>query len=102
MERIGDREHAEIYNGMIKKREEEIDCLEQKIADILNYSEVSRKKKEQLKSTQQLLEEVLKEPKITDADLRLLIEKVLIHQNEDKSIDVRLEFNGDFDEKVIG
>lgn len=101
MERIGDRERAEIYNEMIRKREEEIADFEQKIADIRHYDEVSRKRKEQLKSTAQLLEEILKEPKISDSNLRLLVEKITVHQNEDKSIDVNLEFNGDFEDKVI-
>jgi len=34
MERIGDREHAEIYNEMIRKREEEIAALEKNTADL--------------------------------------------------------------------
>ena len=101
MERIGDREHAEIYNEMIRKREEEIAGFDRKIADIRHYDEVSRKRKEQLKSTAQLLEDILKEPKISDSNLRLLVEKITVHQNEDKSIDVNLEFNGDFEDKVI-
>lgn len=75
MERINDREHAKIYNEMIRKREEEIADFEQKIADIRHYDEVSRKRKEQLKSTAQLLEDILKEPKISDSNLRLLVEK---------------------------
>ena len=37
MERIGDREHAEIYNEMIRKREEEIADFDRKIADIRHY-----------------------------------------------------------------
>ena len=71
------------------------------IADIRHYDEVSRKRKEQLKSTAQLLDEILKEPKISDSNLRLLVEKITVHQNEDKSIDVNLEFNGNFEDKVI-
>ncbi len=94
MERIGDKEHAQLYNDMIAKRENEIACLENKIAENRNYDLESRKKKEQLKTAADVLEDMLKEPKITNSDLRLLVEGVLIHQNEDKSIDVKITFNG--------
>ena len=96
MERIGDKEHAQLYNDMIKKRENEIAALESKIEENRNYDLESRKKKEQLKTAADVLEDMLKEPKITNSDLRLLVEGVLIHQNEDKSINVKITFNGDF------
>ena len=67
MERISDREHAEVYNNMISKREEQISDLEKKISD---------------------------------AQLRTLVHRISVHQNEDKSLDVRLEFNGDFEDSV--
>ena len=35
-----------------------------------------------------------------DANLRLLVKTVCVHQNEDKTLDVRLEFNGDFEDSV--
>lgn len=35
-----------------------------------------------------------------DANLRLLVKIVCVHQNEDKTLDVRLEFNGDFEDSV--
>ena len=40
------------------------------------------------------------EQHISDANLRLLVKTVYVHQNEDKSLDVRLEFNGDFEDSV--
>ncbi|MBQ9868937.1 MAG: hypothetical protein IJM32_04705 [Ruminococcus sp.] len=42
----------------------------------------------------------LSQPKISNADLRMLVEKVLVHQNEDKSLDVQFIFNGAFDQSV--
>ena len=101
MERINDRERTEIYNEMIRKREEEMTGLEQKIADIQHYDEVSRKRREHLKDTSELLSKILLESKISDSNLRLIVKQVYVHQNEDKSIDVRFEFNGDFESKVI-
>ena len=73
MERIGDREHAKIYNSMIEKREAEIAELTQKIEDCRKFDELSKKRRDELMSTAELLDEVLLEPYISDANLRLLV-----------------------------
>lgn len=39
-------------------------------------------------------------PKISDSDLRMLGEKVLVHQNEDKSLDVQFIRGGAFEQSV--
>lgn len=96
IERIGDREHASIYNSMIAKREEEIAALEKKIAELREYDKVCKQRKEHLKNTTQILDEILSEGKISDVNLRMLVNKILIHQNEDKSLDIKFEMNGDF------
>ena len=41
--------------------------------------------------------DVLSQKRISDANLRLLIEKVEVFQGEDKGINVKIVFNGDFD-----
>ena len=101
MERIGDREHASIYNSMITKREEEIADLQNKIEESRQYDEVSRQKRDNLKSTSDLLKDILSENKISDANLRMLVKQIYVHQNEDKSLDVRFEFNGDFEDNSV-
>lgn len=100
MERIADREHAEVYNNMIAKRENEIVELEKKIADCRIYNEISKEKHSKLKSTAEMLDEILDKGELSDAQIRMLIRKIVVHQNEDKSLDVRLEFNGDFDDSA--
>lgn len=37
---------------------------------------------------------------LSDAQLRTPVRRIIVHQNEDKSLDIRLEFNGDFDDSV--
>lgn len=96
MERINDREHAPMYNSMVEKREAEIAELTQKIEDCKRFDELSKKRRDELMSTAEMLDEVLLEPYITDANMRLLVHKVTVHENEDGSLDVSLEFNGDF------
>ncbi|MBO5577349.1 MAG: hypothetical protein IKH90_02770 [Ruminococcus sp.] len=39
-------------------------------------------------------------PKISDSDLRMLVQKVLVHQNEDKSLDVQFIRGGAFEQSV--
>ncbi len=39
-------------------------------------------------------------PKISDSDLRMPVQKVLVHQNEDKSLDVQFIFSGAFKQSV--
>lgn len=97
MERIADREHAAIYNNMISKREEEIAGLQNKIEESRQYDEVSRQKRDNLKSTSDLLKDILSESKISDANRRILIKQIYVHQNKDKSLNVKFEFNGDFE-----
>ena len=98
IERINDREHAAIYNSMIEKREAEIAELTQKIEDCRKFDELSKKRREELMSTAELLDEVLLEPYISDTNIRLLVRKIYVHENKDGSLDVTLEFNGDFDD----
>lgn len=101
MERIADREHAAVYNNMISKREEEITDLQNKIEESRRYDEVSRQKRDNLKSTSDLLKDILSESKICDANLRILVKQIYVHQNEDKSLDVRFEFNGGFEDSEV-
>ena len=100
MERIYDREHAEVYNNMISKREEQISDLEKKISDCKIYDKISKERHAQLKSTAEMLDEILDKGELSDAQLRTLVRRIVIHQNDDKRLDIRLEFNGNFEDSV--
>lgn len=62
---------------------------------------MSRQKRDNLKSTSDLLKDILSESKISDANLRIFVKQIYVHQNEDKSLDVRFEFNGDFEDSEV-
>ena len=85
---------------MIKKREGEIKELTNRISECRRLDEVNSRKSGELKSTAELLDEILLQPKISDADLRMLVQKVLVHQNEDKSLDVQFIRGGAFKQSV--
>ena len=101
IERINDREHAKIYNNMIEKREAEIQTLENIIADLRNYDEVCKKRREELKNTSELIETILAGGHISNVNLRMLVRQVTVHQNEDKSIDISFEMNGAFNYNIM-
>lgn len=81
---------------MIAKRENDIAELNQKIEDYKRFDELSKKRRDELMSTAELLDEVLLEPYISDTNIRLLVRLINIHENEEGTFDVTLEFNGDF------
>lgn len=96
MGKVTDKSRAEFYNNMIEKRENEIAELERKIHDCREYDKVCKQRHQALKSTSALLDDILSEGRISDANLRMLVNWVTIHQNEDKSLDVSFAMNGDF------
>ena len=96
MERITDKSRAEFYNSMIEKRDAEIAELQNKISECREYDKVCKQKQQMLTSTSMLLDDILYEGMISDANLRMLVKGVTVHQNEDKSLDVHFEMNGDF------
>ena len=74
--------------------------LDERISELKEYDKTCKQKKEQLRSTSELIEKILSEGKISDVNLRMLVKKIIIHQNADRSIDIRIEMNGAFDANV--
>ena len=101
MERIADRDHAETYNTMIAKREEEIAAHEKSIADCRNYDKVCKQQREYLKSTTNVLDSILTEGVISNANLWMLVKGISVHQREDKSLDIKFEMNGELADSTV-
>ena len=85
---------------MITKREEEISAIEKRITDLREYDKICKQRKERLNNTTQIIDEILSEGSISDVNLRMLVKRILIHQNEDKSLDIKFEMNGEFNDTV--
>ena len=100
IDRMNDREHSELYNKMIADREKQIADLQQKINDCREFDRVSKEKHKSLKKTSEVIDEIIDEGHISDAHLRMLVRKVTIHQNEDKSLDINFEMNGNWNGSV--
>jgi hypothetical protein len=51
-------------------------------------------------SFSQVIQSIIDEGIITDANLRMLVNQVRIHQNEDRTLDIRFKMNGNWNDGV--
>ena len=92
LERIQDREHADIYTGMLTKCEKDIANITAELAAIQDYDATIRKRKAEMKSSIDILGEIVKEGAISDSNLRLLIDDIVISECGGKlSINIHLK-----------
>lgn len=92
MERIRDKANAERYDRMIQKREEQIAQAKKKIGELENLGQTIRSRQAKLKKDISLIDEILDDGQMTEAHLRLLIEKIYVYQTEDGlSLDIKVK-----------
>lgn len=95
MERIRDKANAERYDRMIAKREEQIAEARKQIEELQNVSEVLRSRQAKLKRDISLIDDILQEGKMSEAHLRMLVEKILVHE-EDGKLDLEIRLKAPF------
>ena len=92
MERIRDKANMERYDRMIAKREAEIDAIKKQIEELQNIAVVIRERQAKLKRDISLIDDILKEGNLTEAQLRLLVERIYVHEKNGKiSLDIRMK-----------
>ena len=92
MERIRDRANAERYDRMIQKREEEIAAIKRQISELENLDAALKKRQATLKRDISLMDDILAEGYISEANLRLLVEKIYITEQDGKlNADIHLK-----------
>ena len=92
MERIRDRANAERYDRMIQKREEEITAMKKQISELQNISAVLRERQSKLKQDIRMMDDILSEGTMTEAQLRMLIEKIYVQEADGKlSLDIQIK-----------
>ena len=95
MERIRDKANAERYDRMIAKREEQIAEAKKQIEELQNISEMLRSRQAKLKRDINLIDDILREGKMSEAHLRMLVEKILVHE-EDGKLDLEIRLKAPF------
>jgi len=92
MERIRDKANAERYDRMIQKREEEIAAIKRQISELENLDAALKKRQATLKRDISLMDDILAEGNISEANLRLLVEKIYITEQDGKlNVDIHLK-----------
>ncbi len=92
MERIRDKANAPRYDRMIAKREEQIEQAKKKIAELENLGQTIRSRQTKLKKDISFIDEILADGCITEAHLRLLIEKIYVYETEEGiSLDIKIK-----------
>ena len=92
MERIRDKANAERYDRMIARREEQIAQARKRIAELENIGQVLKIRQTKLKKDISLMDDILSEEKISEAHLRMLIEKIYVYETaEGISLDIRVK-----------
>lgn len=100
LERIRDREHADIYTGMLEKCEADIRSLTAEIEAIRDYDTTIRKRKAEMKSSIDILDGIIKDGAVSDNNLRLLVDNIVIHESDGKlsiNIDLKAAFSSHLD-----
>lgn len=95
MERIRDKANAERYDRMIAKREEQIAEAKKQIEELQNISEILRSRQAKLKRDISLIDDILQDGKMSEAHLKMLVEKILVHE-EDGKLDLEIRLKAPF------
>lgn len=94
LELIRDSEHEGIYTEMLVNCEADIKRLTEEIEAIVDYNTTIKKRRAEMKTTIDLIEKIIEEGAISDANLRLLVDTIIITENNSKlSIQIRLNTN---------
>ena len=80
---------------MLEKCESDIQKLEDEIKPIQDYNTTIKKRKAEMKDSVEIIEEIIKEGAISDANLRLLVNKIIIFE-KDKKLSIKIKLNAKF------
>ena len=82
MERIRDKANAQRYDRMIAKREEQIANAQKRIEELENIGQIIRSRQAKLRMDIGLIDDILADGKISEAHLRMLIERIFVYETE--------------------
>ena len=95
LERIRDREHAEVYTQMLVACESDIAKLGDKINEFRNIDATVKKRKKDLKNSMEMLDGIITDGALNDAHLRMLVDQITVSEKNGR-LSVKIELNGNF------
>ena len=100
LERLRDREHAPVYDEMLKKCEADIKTCMEQLDAIRNFEETIKKRKAEIKDGIDMLDEIIAAGAVSDTHLRMLIQEIIINEKNGKlkiKIQVKAKFSSHID-----
>ena len=92
MERIEDKQNSDMYDKMIETRRDDIEKFKKEISEIENLDKTIRERKATLKHSIELLDDIIAENNISNANLHLMFDKIVIEEtDEGLNLDLRLK-----------
>ncbi len=100
LERLRDKERADIYTKMLEKCESDIETLSKRIAELEDMDNTIKKRKAEISNSIEIFNKIIDEGTISDSDLRMLIDKIEISEQDGK-LDINIILNGKFKEHSL-
>ncbi len=92
MERIEDKQNSDMYDKMIETRRDDIEKLKKEINEIENLDKTIKERKSILKHSIELLDDIIADNNISNANLHLMFDKIVIEEtDEGLNLDLRLK-----------
>ena len=85
---------------MLKKCESDIETLSKRIAELEDMDNTIKKRKSEISNSIEIFNKIIEEGAISDSDLRMLIDKIIISEKDGK-LDISIIFNGKFKEHTL-
>ncbi len=100
LERLRDKERADVYTQMLEKCESDIETLSKRIAELEDMDNTIKKRKTEISNSIEIFNKIIDEGTISDSDLRMLIDKIEISE-QDSKLDINIILNGKFKEHTL-
>lgn len=95
LERIRDKEHADVYTEMLKTCEDDIERLTDQIKEFEDIDKTIKKRKSQLRTSMELIDSIVADGAVSDTHLRMLVDKIIVSE-VDGELKVQITLNGKF------
>ena len=100
LERLRDKERADIYTEMLEKCESDIESLSERITELEDMDNTIKKRKAEISNSIEIFNKIIDEGTISNSDLRMLIDKIEISETDGK-LDISITLNGKFKEHSL-
>lgn len=95
LERIRDKEHADVYTEMLKTCEDDIERLTGQIKEFEDIDKTIKKRKSQLRTSMELIDSIVADGAVSDTHLRMLVDKIIVSEVNGE-LKVQIILNGKF------